>query len=34
MTSVNGAGFSRNMAYIWSKTPRIMANKPYFYKAL
>jgi len=27
-------GFSRNMAYIWSKTPRILINKPYFYKAL
>ena len=28
------AGFSRNMAYIWSKTPRILVNRPYFYKAL
>ncbi len=28
------AGFSRNMVYIWSKTPRILSNKPYFYKAL
>jgi GT2 family glycosyltransferase len=28
------AGFSRNMVYIWSKTPRIIVNRPYFYKAL
>jgi GT2 family glycosyltransferase len=28
------AGFSRNLAYIWSKTPRILMNRPYFYKAL
>jgi GT2 family glycosyltransferase len=28
------AGFSRNMAYIWSKTLRIIVNRPYFYKAL
>ena len=28
------AGFSRNMVYIWSKTPWILSNKPYFYKAL
>lgn len=28
------AGFSRNMAYIWSKTPHILVNRPYFYKAL
>jgi len=27
-------GFSRNMVYIWSKTPRILLNRPYFYKAL
>jgi GT2 family glycosyltransferase len=27
-------GFSRNMVYIWSKTPRILVNRPYFYKAL
>jgi GT2 family glycosyltransferase len=28
------AGFSRNMTYIWSKTPHILVNRPYFYKAL
>ena len=28
------AGFNRNMVYIWSKTSRILSNKPYFYKAL
>lgn len=27
-------GFCWNMAYVWSKTPRILLNRPYFYKAL
>jgi len=27
-------GFSSNMIYIWSKTPKILLNRPYFYKAL
>ena len=27
-------GFSRNMVYIWSKTPYILLGRPYFYKAL
>lgn len=27
-------GFCRNMVYLWSKTPRILLNRPYFYKAL
>jgi hypothetical protein len=27
-------GFSRNVIYLWSKTPHILANRPYFYKAL
>lgn len=27
-------GFYRNMAYLWSKTPKILVNRPYFYKAL
>lgn len=27
-------GFSRNMVYTWSKSPRILLNRPYFYKAL
>jgi hypothetical protein len=27
-------GFSWNMAYIWYKTPHILVNRPYFYKAL
>jgi GT2 family glycosyltransferase len=28
------AGFARNMIYMWSKVPRILLNRPYFYKAL
>lgn len=28
------SGFIRNMVYIWSKLPRIVLNRPYFYKAL
>lgn len=28
------SGFSRNMVYVWSKTPRILLARPYFYKAL
>jgi GT2 family glycosyltransferase len=31
---IDCAGFSRNMVYIWAKTPRILSNRPYFYKAL
>jgi GT2 family glycosyltransferase len=27
-------GFIRNMIFIWSKTPHILLNRPYFYKAL
>jgi GT2 family glycosyltransferase len=27
-------GFSRNVLYIWLKTPRILMNRPYFYKSL
>ncbi|HEX3080172.1 MAG TPA: glycosyltransferase family 2 protein [Puia sp.] len=27
-------GFNRNMVYLWSKTPRILSGRPYFYKAL
>jgi GT2 family glycosyltransferase len=27
-------GFIRNMAYLWSKTPHILSNRPFFYKAL
>ena len=27
-------GFCLNIAYLWSKTPKIISNKPYFYKAL
>jgi GT2 family glycosyltransferase len=27
-------GFCRNVAYLWSKTTKIILNKPYFYKAL
>ncbi len=27
-------GFCRNLLYIWIKTPHILINRPYFYKAL
>jgi GT2 family glycosyltransferase len=27
-------GFCRNVVYLWSKTPRILSGRPYFYKAL
>jgi hypothetical protein len=27
-------GFIRNIFYLWSKTPEILSNKPYFYKVL
>jgi GT2 family glycosyltransferase len=27
-------GFTRNMAFIWTKTPHILLGRPYFYKAL